>query len=144
MPTAAIGGFGTQVQIGNGGGTEVFTTIAELRDITGPGFSLDTFDVSNQSSPGAWKEFLPGLLDGGDITFDISFVPTNATHNYSAGLLKDMTNRTRRNFKIVFPNAGATTWTIPAYVTGFETGAPVNDALTASVTLRVAGQPTLA
>lgn len=144
MPTAAIGAFGIQLQIGNGGGPEVFTTIAELRDIDGPDMSMDTIDVSNQSSPGAWREKIAGLLDAGDITFDIAFVPTNATHNFSAGLLRDMTNRTRRNFRLVFPNAGATTWTIPAYVTGFSPSGPVEDALTASITLTVAGQPTLA
>jgi len=58
--------------------------------------------------------------------------------------LKDLKNRTKRNFQLVFPDVGATTWAFAAYVTGFEPSAPVDDLLGASVTLKITGQPTLA
>jgi len=139
----SILGFGTQFQMGDGGGTEVFTTVAEVRDMTGPGLSMDTSEVTHHQSPGAWKEFVAGLLDAGEVSFDIGYVPTGATHNASTGLVRDMKNRTKRNFKVIFPDVGATTWAFAGFVTGFEPGEPVNDSLTASVTIKVTGQPTL-
>lgn len=140
----AISGFGTLLKIGDGGGTEVFTTIAEVKDISGPSFSADTVELTTHSSSGAWKEKLPTLLDAGEITLDINFIPTNATQSQSTGLLRDFKNRTKRNFQLVWPDVGGTTWAFSAYVTGFEPSAPVDDLLGASVTLTITGAPTLA
>jgi predicted secreted protein len=145
MPaTNAVNAFGTLLKIGDGGGSEVFTTIAEVTNISGPSLSLDTIEVTNHSSTNGWKERIAGLLDAGEVTFDINYLPTDATHSFSAGLVKDMVNRTKRNFKIVFPNTGNTTWTFSAFVTKFQPKAPTNDRLTASVSLMITGQPTLA
>jgi hypothetical protein len=133
------------MKIGDGATpTETFTTIAEVMDIVGPSMSLGTHDVTNHSSSGAWKEVIPGLLEPGEVTFPIAFLPTTPTHSQSTGLLRDMKNRTKRNFQIVFTDAGATAWTIAAYVTGFEPTMPVDGLLGADVTLKVTGQPTLA
>lgn len=145
MATNALAGFGTLLKIGDGGTpTEVFTTIAEVKDITPPKLSMDTDDVTHQTSPGGWKEKLPTLLDAGEVTFELNFIPTDATQGYSTGLIKDLVNKTRRNFQLVFPDSGSTTWAFAAFVTGFEPSAPVGGTLTASVTLTVTGQPTLA
>lgn len=140
----ATAGFGALLKIGDGGGTEAFTTIAEVSNISGPNLKLDTVEVTSHSSSGAWREKIATLLDGGDVTFDIFFAPTGATHSQTSGLLKDMKNRTKRNFTLTFPNTGATVWTFPAYVSSFQPSAPVDGALTASLTLTIAGAPTLA
>ena len=142
--SAAVNAFGTLLKIGDGGGGEVFTTIAEVQNISGPSLSLEMIDVTNHSSTAGWKERIGGLLDGGEVTFDINFQPTTSTHSYSAGLVKDMVNRTKRNFKIVFPDGSSTTWTFSAFVSKFQSKAPVNGQLSASVSLMITGQPTLA
>ena len=141
--TDAISSFGTLLKIGGGGTAEQFTTIAEVRDISGPPLGLGTEEVTSQSSPGGWREFVPTLLEAGEVTFDLNFVPTDPTHSYSAGLIDDMVSRTLRNFELVFPDTGATTWAFAAYVTGVEPDEPVEGALAASVTLTISGQPTL-
>jgi predicted secreted protein len=140
----AISAFGTLLKIGDGAGPEVFTTVAEVKAIGGPTIKVDTVDLTTHSSSGAWREFLPTLIDAGELTFDVNFLPTNATHSQSTGLLKDLKNRTKRNWQLVFPDAGSTTWAFAAYVTGFQITAPPDDLLGASVTLRLTGQPTLA
>lgn len=142
--TSALSAFGTLVKIGDGGTPETFTTIAELADIGGPALELEAMDATSHSSTDGWREFIGGLLNGGEVSLEIHFVPTHATHSYSAGLIHDMVNRTLRNFKIVFPNVSATTWTFAALVTGFEPKEPVDDKLTAAVTLQISGKPTLA
>jgi len=139
-----LAGFGTLLKIGDGGGTEVFTTIAEVSNISGPGLAMDTIDVTNHSSPTAWRQYVAGLKDAGEVSFDINYTPTAATHNATTGLLKDMNDRTLRNFKLVFPDLGATTWTFAAFITGFEPSEPIDDKLTAAVTLKISGAPTLA
>lgn len=146
MPvTGALAAKGTLLKIGDGATpTEVFTTIAEVVNITGPGLSMDPLDVTSHSSTAGWKEFIGGLLDAGEVSFEINYIPTDATHDATAGLINDMENRTKRNFEVIFPDSGNTKWTIAALVTGFEPGAPVDGKLTASVSLKLSGQPTLA
>jgi predicted secreted protein len=142
--TLAIDAYGTLLQSGDGGSPEAFTTIAEVTDITGPGLVQDPLDVTSHESPGAFREFVGGLLDGGEVTFTINYVPTAATHDASTGLIADMIARIIRNYQLVFPDVGATTWSFSALIAAFEPAEPVDDRLSAEVTLKVTGQPTLA
>lgn len=140
----AINAFGTLLKIGDAATPEVFTTIAEVTSIAGPKLALEALETTNHSSTDGWRERIGGLLDAGEVTFEINFEPTASTHAYGTGLIKDMVNRTKRNFKVVFSDTGATTWTFTALVTAFEPSMPFDDKLTASVTLQITGKPTLA
>ncbi len=142
--TLAIDAYGTLLQVGDGGAPEAFTTIAEVTEISGPSLVLDPLDVTSHESPGAFREFVGGLLDGGEVTFTINYVPTGSTHDASTGIIADMIARTVRNFQVIFPDVGATVWSFAALVTAFEPAEPVDDRLSAEVTLKVTGQPTLA
>jgi len=143
MTTGALAAYGVLLKVGNGATSETFTTIAEVRDIEGPELELEAKEVTSHDS-GGWREFIGTLLSGGEVSFDLNFIPTNATHSYSAGLIKDMTDRTRRNFQLVFSDSGGTTWNFAALVTGFSPSAGVEDELKAEVTLTITGAPTLA
>jgi predicted secreted protein len=141
----AISSFGTLLKIGDGGGGgEVFTTIAEVLDINGPGIKNSVKEVTHQTSTGGFRERIATLSDAGEVTFDINFIPTENTQDAGAGLLKDAINRTLRNFKIVFPDTAVTTWAFSAFVTDFEPHEPVDGSLGASVTLTLTGKPTYA
>jgi predicted secreted protein len=124
---------------GDGGGSEVFTTIAEVKDITGPGVALGTEDVSSHDS-GAWREYIPTLKEGGEVTFDINYF----SHTTQDNMWTDFDNRTKRNFQLVLPTSPAETWSFSAYVTSFEPSAPVEGALTAALTLQITGAITKA
>lgn len=144
MASNAVSAFGTILRIGDAATPiEGFTTVAELRTISGPSLVAETIDVTVHNTPTPWRRYISGLLDGGEVTFDINFIPSDPTHGYTTGLLKDMTDRTRRNFKIIFPDSGNTEWILPTVITGFEMSADPADVLMASVTLKVAGPPTL-
>ena len=142
--TNALAGYGVLLKIGDGGGSETFTTIAEVRDIEGPELELEAKEVTSHDSPGGWREYIGTLLTGGEVSFDLNFIPTNATQSYTSGLIEDMVGRTKRNFQLIFSDTGATTWAFTALVTGFKPSAGVEDELLAEVTLQVTGQPTLA
>jgi predicted secreted protein len=136
---------GTLLKKGDGGSpTENFTTIAQVTDISGPELKLNTIDATSMDSTNGWKQRIAGLLDGGGVKVEINYDPQGGTHNDSTGLLADMANRTLRNFKITFTDAGPTTWAFAAFVTAFTPKAPVAGKLAASVSLELSGQPTLA
>lgn len=140
----AIGAFGTLLKIGDGETEETFTTIAEVINISGPGLSMDTIDVTSHSSTEGWREYIGGLLDAGELNFDINFIPTENTHKLATGLLGDLAAKTKRNFQLVFPDGSSTTWSFTALVTGFEPAEAIDDKLAASVSLKLTGKPTLA
>lgn len=139
-----ISSFGTLLKRGDGAAPEVFTTVAEVLDIKGPKLSADEEDTTNHSSTDGYEEFVMTIKSGGELSFEVNFLPDNASHNAASGLLLDFNNTTKRNWKLVFPNQAATTWSFAAYVKEFEPAAPVKGKLTASITLRVSGKPTLA
>jgi len=144
MGTSAIPAYGTLLQLGDGGTPENFTTIAEVRDIGGPELGLDTVDVTSHDSPGAWEELIATIKRSGSVTFGINYIPTGATHDATTGLIASFAAKTRENFKLVFPDGLTTTWAFAAYVVGLSPSAPVAGELSASVTLKLTGQPTLA
>lgn len=132
----AISSFGTALKRGA-------VQIAEVRDISGPSLQQSTAEVTSHTSPGRYREFLSTVKDGGEVSFEIGYVPTEATHGVAAGgLLNDFDAGTINAYSVTFPDA--TVWSFSAVVTGFEAGMPVDGDLTASVTFKVTGQPTLA
>jgi hypothetical protein len=146
--TDGMAAFGALFKVGDGGGTEVFTTLAEVISISGPGLSLDTIDITNHSSPSAWKEYVPSLIDGGEVTLDLNYVPTDVTQRFTtSGLGFDMKSKTKRNFQLYWPDnptGTGTLWSLSGYVTKWQPGAPVGDKLSAAVTIKLTGVPTLA
>ena len=134
----AVGSHGTLLKIGDGaGGGEAFTTIGEVKDISGPPQTTDTEEVTSHDS-GGWKEYIPTLLDAGDVTFQVNY--TGAASQKS--LRTDQSNKTLRNFQIVLPTQTPETLSFSAYITSFSYGAPVSGALTADITLKVTGAVT--
>lgn len=131
--------FGTALTKGTYPGVEV----AQVTNISGPGISLDTVDVSEHDGDG-WEEHIATILRSGTVTLDIVYDPSENTHkNASGGLLYDLTQRTAGKWNLVFPTTPTKYFTFTAYVTGFTPSAPVDGALTASVTLKPTGLVTL-
>lgn len=141
---AMIPGFDAVLKQGDGATAESFTAIANVRDITGPSLSVEIIEDRHRSLTNDWVEKFATFLNGGQVTFDISYDPVGATHDASTGLIADMEAKTLRNFELDFGDTAATTWTFSAYVSGFEPGNPLDGAATASVTLDISGEPTLA
>ena len=139
MASQAVNAFGTTI---SKDGNE----IAEVTNIGGPKLARDTLEVTHHKSTGMWREFIKGLKDGGEVSLDLNFLPFHATHNASTtGLLADFSDDTTiAAWVLTFPDSGGTTWSFNGIVTGFEPSQPFDDKLTASVTIKVTGQPTLA
>lgn len=116
--------------------------IAGVSNIGGPNLSVDTVDVTTHDSTAAWEEHVATILRTGDLTLDIVYDPAGVTHYASAGgVVYRLENRQFTWFDLTFPNG--TNWSFSGYVTGFTPGAPVEGALTAAVTIKITGAPTL-
>ena len=123
----------------------VFADIANVVGISGPSLSLDSADVTSHDSTGGWEEVVPTILRTGEVTFEINYDPTEATHNATAGLPFVLETAQLTDFTLLLPipAPGGTLWEFEGYVTGFEPGAPHDGKLTASVTIKIDGVPTL-
>lgn len=136
---------GTRLQVSDGTTpTPTFTTIFEALSISGPGMTADVIDVTSHSSTGGFREFIGGLKDGGEITFDVNLDPTNATHNDTVGLRRLLLDGTVRAYQMHYTDTAASTDTFNGVVVGFEVSAPVDAQLMASMTIKITGPVTLA
>lgn len=135
---AGIDGFGTQLKRGDGATPEVFTALADVTSITPPGMSREAYDSTTHGSPDKHREFIGGLVDGGEVSADVNYHP--AVHDT---LVADFADAAPRSYQIVFPDPETTTWDFKAILTGFEGAAPHDGLLTASLTWKVSGKPTI-
>lgn len=124
-------------------GSDVWETIALVTSIDGPGFRIEELETTSHDSVSAFREYIAGLADGGEITSEVRFDPTDQTHDGQTGLFADMLNRTKRNWRMQFPTTPTTRLTVPAFVRDFPVSAPFDGVLSATVTLRVSGAPSL-
>jgi hypothetical protein len=125
-------GYGTTFAFGDGAVPEVFTALAEVTDITPPSDSVDIIETTHMSSPNRTKEFVAGLNDPGECSFDIHFLPGVGDD----ALIQAKRNvGTKANYQIEYPSGA--TWTFAGILTGYAPTVPVNDRMTATVTFKV-------
>lgn len=135
-------GPGFILQVDDGGGVS-FTTIGEVKDITGPGISVDIFDVTNQSSPGGYEEIVPTIRRPGEVDFDVNFNAGDATHDGATGLVYLANNKVKRTYRLYVDAALTNYWLFQGYVTGLGGKLPVAGVSTVTVKIKITGQPTL-
>lgn len=136
---AGLDAYGTQLQRGDGGGPEVFTPIARVSKIEGPGRERETYDTTtHDDGEDAHRTFVGGLKDGGEVELELMYSP-----QHHDALLEDFDDSEPRNYKMVFPDATSATWSFAALLTKFKPSAPVDDKLTASATFKVSGKPVI-
>jgi predicted secreted protein len=133
MATDARIGHGTQFQMLDG---SVYTTVGEITTITPPALARDAVDATHTESPDGWREFIPGLKDAGEFSFEMNFEPGSTG---TALILSTFSASTPASCRLVFPDA--TIWAFDAYCTGFAPAAPLDDKMTATATFKLTGKP---
>ena len=113
--------------------------IGELTGISGPSISVDTIDVTtHDSSTNAYRQFVAGLIDGGEVTLEGNLL--------TAGAGDEMIElaETRENicFRVKFPQ-GSTgwDWLFAGSVNSYETDAPHDGKIGFSAGVKLTGQP---
>jgi hypothetical protein len=139
MATQAIASHGTLLKIGDGATPEVFTTVAEVGDITLPNFGNEKEDVTVQTTPGRKRDYKVTLAKDATVEFPINWDPADSTHDSATGLKSLADSGKQANFQIVLPDANLTTFEFAAIVDDFQPEAPVNGILKANIVLAVCG-----
>jgi len=133
MATAATHAFGTTLKKGA-------TAIAELTNIGGPGVKADTIDVTSHDSPNKFREFLAGVKDGGEVSIEGNFIPTDTTGQVAA--YNRLIDGVQGIFYTFFPSAVGE-WLFNGQVTALENTAAYEDQIGFSATVKVTGKPIL-
>jgi predicted secreted protein len=132
-------------------GSPVYWDIAGIKDITGPGNSREAIDVTTHDSPSYYVEKVPGIKDGGTVSFEIEFLAgqtaaSNSQIDYLQGTfesdeIKHWAVMLRQGTVNGF-GAGAVDkdcWKFQGFVTKMETSLPVNGSVRQSIEIAISG-----
>lgn len=131
----AISGVGLQFQRENDGSSGLYTTIAEVNNISGPGNTRAFIDVTSFDSTGGYREFITGFRDGGQFIFNMNF-----TADGYGQMLVDFEYDDAINYQMVLPNTAASVVSFAGYVTDCPIAATMDDKVTVAVTIKITGQ----
>jgi predicted secreted protein len=115
-----------------------FSAIAEINKIGGPTMSRDTIDVTSLDSTGGYREFIGGFRDGGTVNLSMNF----AIAGYN-DMKDDFESSDLRDYQIILPDTGNTTFGFAGLVTELPLDIPMDDKITCDVTIKISGQVTL-
>lgn len=136
-----ITGFGATVSIKIGVSTAV--VLGEVISIGLPNPQVSDVEATHFNSPGRAREYIPGLIENGEIPIGINYDAGNATDDQ---IVLAMAETEPVEVVISVPTFSGTNqeFTFPGIVKGYEKTVPLDDRQTAIVTIRVAGAVTQA
>lgn len=144
--TSAKWAYGSKLQLGDGATpTEVFTSIAEITEMNIFALERDEIDVTSYGSANGFREFIPGMRDGGSVEITANWLAGNATQNFTVGLGKQFNDDVLHNFKIVTAGGigSVATVAVSGFVTKYEVSAGLEEQYVLSCTIKISGKPTV-
>ncbi len=125
-------------------GTKLLINANEVMGLTSIGglsLTAETMDKTTLSSTGAYREFMGGFKDGGEVPVSGYFEPSDT--NGQNALYNAFESGATTPFQIVFPATMGASWVFNGVVTGFSTSADLEDIIGFEATIKVSGKPTL-
>ncbi len=122
----------TDVKIGDGASPEVFTSIAEVISIDGPGGDRQLIDVTHLKSTA--REKRAGLRDSGDLTLTMNRIVGD---NGQDALIAAEAGDDPVNFRVIYPDGEQEDFA--GIVTSFRESAAIDDVRKVTVGIAVTG-----
>ncbi len=120
-------GTGTAIVFGTSGFT------AEITDVNGSDMTREDIDISHLGTTG-YKEYMPStLIEGGTVDFEFAFDPDQQPPISGASETITIT------FPIPAGGSTAATLAFSGYLNSWSWGAPLEEKMTASATIKVDG-----
>lgn len=138
--TEAQIGYGAEFWMEDDAATPVLTKLGEVTGISLPNAQTEEVEATHFGSPDRRREYISGLIDDGEGSFEMNYVPGSATDTL---IRAAQASGLARGYKIVIPD-GADTWEITGdcIVRGYERNVPIDDRMTATLTVRFTGAST--
>lgn len=135
MTTEARIGSGAEFWLDNASAT--LTKLGEITSISLPNPQVADVEATHFGSPDRRREYIAGLIEDGEGSFEMNYVPGSATDVLIRAALDDGVTR---DYKIVIPD-GDTGWEVTGslIVKGFERNVPIDDRMTATLSVRFTG-----
>jgi hypothetical protein len=119
-----------------------FTNVAEVRDIAGGGFTVDTVDLTHHGSD--VEEIAPTIVRTQELTFQLNWNPRAVTHGATGftSVRKAVLDRAKRRVRLSTPAATSTAadhLIMNGYFIGLNNSQAVADGLFADVTFKPIG-----
>lgn len=138
MATSADIGHGSSYEIWDTTlGTPAYTTIGEVTAIDPGNDEAELLDATHMASPNNRREYIAGLIDGGEGTVEVNFIPNDASHTLVRTYLDSGASE---NHRITFPNGAQVVF--PGIVRGISTPVLVDQKMVMTFTVKKAGAET--
>jgi len=134
MADEDLTGWDTEVKLHNG---TALTALDAVFDVGLPEDTVDEIDTTHYKSPGKRREFMAGLIDGGEIQIQMNYRPGSATDLL---LTAAKAARDVRDWEITIPD-GATGWVFSGsgFVKSYTKTNPLDGKREATAIIRVSG-----
>jgi len=117
-----------------------FIEVAEVINVTPGEATADRIDATHMQSPNRRREYISGLIDNGEASFEINWVPGSDTDEMLRTLFESGQTVEHR---ITFPGSTPrNTVTYEASIIGYSKAIPIDDRMTATITVAVSGAET--
>lgn len=127
-------GYGSTVRIGRGA-TPSWTELALIGDLEMPDEQVDEVEVTHQKSPGRRRQFIAGLIDSGELSIPMNYIPGSPTDTLCKEL-KASGEEVIIGIKLTDdPDIEEDQFT--GFLKGYARTAPIDDKMTAEATFRL-------
>ncbi len=146
--------FGAKLLLQTGSGPVTWQEIGNIRDIEGPTKGRESIDVTTHDSPFMYAEKLPGVKDGGSLTFDVEWItPATPTSSHVVGLINCFESDALKQWALMLPGGkvsgfgspaateDADCWKFDGFITKISTQLPVAGSHRASIEVTISGKP---
>lgn len=137
--TAAKTGWGGEFHFDND--SNVLTEWVEVKSFTLPNGETEKLDATHLKSPNRRREFISGMIDDGDLTVVLNYVPGSVT---DVNIMQAFTEGDTRDYMAVVPRA-TTDWEVTGtgFISGVDRGEITPDGvMEVTVTLTLVGSAT--
>lgn len=107
--------------------------IAQITNVGIDGVSVEDLDITNHDSPNKWKEYIGGLIEGGECPMEFIYT-SDVVDTIMANLGVTQT------WTIAFPSGAS--WEFEGYIKGFSNPMPHDDAIRNSGAIKISGEIT--
>lgn len=140
---SGLDGFGTTLSRGDGAASEVFTAIGNLTSVSIPGFSREIYDVTAHDSPDKHREWIGGIIDGGEVSVNFNYDPAVEVGGATLyeTMLTDAQDPDPVNYEIALPDGSV--FACALLISSFEDiDVPFDGPATGSMTFKMSGSAT--